>query len=224
MTQIIQKQHGTVDKYMGDAVMAFWNAPVDVQNHAMRACASALEMFVALERLNEDLQKDGLPQIDIGIGIHTDVVTVGNMGSEQRFDYTVMGDGVNLGSRLEGQCKTYGAKIIISQLTLNQVEAAIGPVTALYLDKIAVKGKSVPVDIYELLSLEPPTTEQATKIDLTKSARDAFSNQQWEKCRRFVKSDLFPVTLRLVYLNRIDELEGAVLPQDWDGVYHAKSK
>ncbi len=224
MTQIIQKQHGTVDKYMGDAVMAFWNAPVDVQSHAMRACASALEMFVALGRLNVDLQKDGLPQIDIGIGIHTDVVTVGNMGSEQRFDYTVMGDGVNLGSRLEGQCKTYGAKIIISQATLNQVEAVIGPVTALYLDKIAVKGKSVPVDIYELLSLEPPTTEQTLKIDLTKSARDAFSSQQWEKCRQLVKSDLFPVALRLVYLNRIDELEGTALPQDWDGVYHAQSK
>jgi adenylate cyclase len=223
MTDIVQKNEGTIDKYMGDAVMAFWNAPLDVDNHAYKACKSALEMFEALDVLNKQLKEDALPQINIGIGIHTDKVTVGNMGSTQRFDYTVMGDGVNLGSRLESQCKNYGVNLIVSEAVLKKLQM-IHRVSAMYLDKIAVKGKSEAVNIYHLISLEEPTEEVSEKIDLTKRAIDAFQATQWEISLDLFKNHSIPLKLRSIYVERINRLSLQQLPEDWDGIYHAQEK
>jgi adenylate cyclase len=126
MTDIILKNGGTIDKFMGDAIMAFWGAPVWQEDHAHRACTAALEMLKELARLLAAWEKAGIPRLDIGIGISTGKLTVGNMGSTTRFDYTVMGDTVNLGSRLEGLNKEYGTHIIIPKYTHDDIEESIG--------------------------------------------------------------------------------------------------
>lgn len=223
MTYIVQQNQGTIDKYIGDAVVAFWNAPLDVEHHAYKACLSALEMFEALKQLNMELKKEGVAPIEIGIGIHVDTVTVGNMGSDQRFDYTVIGDGVNLGARLEGQCKSYGVNLIISEATLKSIQQ-VTPVSAMYLDKIAVKGKKEAVNIYHLISLEEPAGKTKEKINLVRQATDAFKEQQWEISLELFKSDSIPLVLSNMYQERIKSLSAQELPQDWDGVYYAQTK
>ena len=113
MTRKIIDNNGTLDKYIGDAQMAFWNAPLDDKDHALNAVKTGLEMLNDLDRFNEEVTKEGIPAFGMGLGINTGVVVVGNMGSEQRFDYTCLGDSVNLASRLEGQSKPYGVRIIL---------------------------------------------------------------------------------------------------------------
>ena len=148
MSEIVMKHNGMIDKYIGDALMAFYNAPVDVKEHAADACRSALEMLTTLERLNVELVKDGLPPIEIGIGINTAEVVVGNMGSEKRFNYTVVGDGVNLASRVEGLNKTLGTKILITAATKAQIGETF---LTRPLEMTAVRGKEEAVKLYELL-------------------------------------------------------------------------
>ncbi|MBW2967414.1 CHASE2 domain-containing protein [Candidatus Woesearchaeota archaeon] len=149
MTAIILKYNGVVDKYMGDAIMAFWNAPLDQPKHAERAALASLEMEARLKELQEKWKKAGVPQLDIGIGLNTGPAVVGNMGSYDRFDYTAMGDTVNLGSRLEGINKPYGTRIIISETTREKLPK--GFVTR-KLDLVQVKGKKEPITIYELVA------------------------------------------------------------------------
>ena len=115
-TEIIMKHEGTIDKYMGDCIMAFWNAPLDVEDHARKAQMAALEMREALEKLNEELKGEGKPEIHTGVGINTGPCVVGNMGSDTRFDYSVLGDAVNLAARLESSCKEYDTDLIILSL------------------------------------------------------------------------------------------------------------
>src|SRR5262245_49599563 len=122
MTDIVYKYDGVLDKYMGDAIMAFWNSPVPQADHARRACLTSLEMLEELERLRERWQARGIPPLDIGVGLNTGPMSVGNMGSDTRFDYTVMGDAVNLGSRLEGANKEYRTNICISNTTWEAVQ------------------------------------------------------------------------------------------------------
>jgi len=147
MTDIIFKYEGTLDKYVGDEIMAFWNAPVEQPNHAELACLTALEMMEKLHELNENWPED--KRLNIGIGINTGIMTVGNMGSKSRMDYTLMGDNVNLGARLEGTNKIYGTNIIISEYTYEKVKDKF---LCRELDNIRVKGKHKPVKIYELIS------------------------------------------------------------------------
>jgi adenylate cyclase len=146
MTDIIFKYEGTLDKYVGDEIMAFWNAPVEQQNHPELACMAALEMMQKLKELNEEWTED--KKLNIGIGLNTGVMTVGNMGSKSRMDYTLMGDSVNLGARLEGTNKIYGTNIIISEYTHENVKDKF---ICRELDTIRVKGKNKPVQIYEVL-------------------------------------------------------------------------
>jgi hypothetical protein len=147
MTRIIQQHQGTIDKYIGDAIMAFWNAPVDLNDHATRAVQTALDMQAALPQLNQEFAARGWPEVKIGVGVNTGRMSVGNMGSEFRMSYTVMGDAVNLGSRLEGITKQYGVGILATQPT---VEA--DPLHAfMKIDDVRVKGKETPVAIYEPL-------------------------------------------------------------------------
>ena len=143
-SDIIMKHEGTIDKYMGDCIMAFWNAPLDVEDHARKATAAALEMREALEELNNVLRNEGSPEIHTGVGINTGPCVVGNMGSSSRFDYSVLGDAVNLAARLESSCKEYDTDLIISEHSM--VEGYVYD----FIDEVTVKGKSEPVKIYTI--------------------------------------------------------------------------
>lgn len=153
MTELVIDYKGTVDKYMGDAIMAFWGAPLPLKEHAYYACICALKQLEALKLLQKKLIEQKRPIIDIGIGLNTGYAVVGNMGSSHRMDYTVMGDTVNLGSRLEGTNKMYHTRIIISENTLNHVRDRV---VVRELDYIKVKGKTEPVVIFELIDITQP--------------------------------------------------------------------
>ena len=147
MTDVIIANGGTIDKFMGDCIMAFWNAPLENKKHREMAVKSSLEMTVALAELNMHLQAEGLPKINIGIGINTGDALVGNMGSDQRFDYSVIGDAVNLASRLESSSKTLGKTIVIGEDTRQTIET-IYPFE--YIDSITVKGKTEEIKVYTI--------------------------------------------------------------------------
>ena len=157
MTEAVLKHEGMLDKYIGDAVMAFFNAPVDVEEHAKKACLSALMMIEKLDVLNQELAQENIPPIKIGIGINTADVVVGNMGADNRFNYTVMGDGVNLASRVESLTKNYGVEIIITEFTVAQLDNNF-----IYreIEKVKVKGKNRAVLIYELM----PSSKASQKL------------------------------------------------------------
>ena len=211
MTQKILDNNGTLDKYIGDAQMAFWNAPVDEPNHAKKAVKTALEMMESLDEFNNEIAKEGVPAFGMGLGINTGTVVVGNMGSDQRFDYTCLGDSVNLASRLEGQSKPYGVRIVLGPLTAEQVKDEY-PVVEL--DCIAVKGKKVGVKIY---TLAQPNELHDTWLDL-------YYRGQWNKALLLV-SQLKNVTPELehYYDNMAERLKEGV-PSNWDGTYRATSK
>ena len=145
MTNIVIANGGTIDKFMGDCIMAFWNAPLDVKDHQLLAIQTSLQMQTELRKLNAELNAEGLPNINIGIGINTGEALVGNMGSDQRFDYSVIGDPVNLASRLESSSKTLGKTLVISENTMKGIEH-IFPFE--YIDSITVKGKTEPIKVY----------------------------------------------------------------------------
>lgn len=149
MAQIIIDEQGTIDKYIGDAVMAYWNAPLPVENHEERAVRTALRQIKTLQELNRTFERDNLPPIEIGIGIHTGEAIVGEMGSEGRSDYTIIGDNVNLASRIEGINKIYGTTILITEATYKGIS---DPSLARKIDRVKVKGKEEPVDIYEVFT------------------------------------------------------------------------
>ncbi|MCS7084445.1 MAG: adenylate/guanylate cyclase domain-containing protein, partial [Aquificaceae bacterium] len=153
MTDLIISYRGTIDKYMGDAIMAFWGAPIPNEEHAYYACIASLAQLEELKKLQQRWVEQGYPVIDIGIGLNSGYAVVGNMGSSHRMDYTVMGDTINLGSRLEGTNKQYGTRIIISEFTYAKVKDRV---YVRELDIIRVKGKNEPVKIYELLDLVHP--------------------------------------------------------------------
>lgn len=233
MTDVILASHGTIDKYMGDAIMAFWNAPLDDPEHVAHACHAALAMRAKLVELNDqwrqEAEEDRKPYSDvhIGIGINTGVCCVGNMGSDQRFDYSVLGDDVNLASRLEGQSKTYGVDIVMGERT-----AAVAPSLAtLELDLIRVKGKTHPVHVFALLGDETMATTDAfaglrRKHDALIAA---YRGQDWRAARAHLDAcrGQAPATLEALYAlyeERIAAFERTPPATDWDGVYVALTK
>ena len=149
MTEIVMDEEGTLDKYIGDAIMAIYNAPLNVQNHAVKAVRSAVRMLKDLEVLNQELEKEFGVRLKIGVGVHTGEAVVGNMGSIRRFDYTAIGDTVNLASRLESRTKAYGVEIIISEDTCRELKEWF---LVRKLDRIRVKGKKEPVEIYQVMA------------------------------------------------------------------------
>ncbi len=179
MTDIVFKHGGVLDKYIGDAVMAFWNAPLDQPDHALRAVSTALEMRDALADLNAS-KAFGELEMHIGIGINTGDMVVGNVGGDARFDYTVIGDNVNLGSRLEGLTKEYGIAFIVAESTKGELRDAV---VTRRLDKVAVKGKKEPVVIYEAMDLKENATQE--RINLAhdfEAALDLYFSRQFEHC------------------------------------------
>ncbi len=222
VTEVIFKHEGVLDKYMGDAVMSFYGAPIEMEDHAARACTSALEMEEALLELHARWQEEGLPIIDMGVGLNTGAMVVGNMGSSMRFDYTVMGDSVNLGSRLEGLNKVYGTRIIVSEFTR---QLAGDGFTFRDLDLVRVKGRSEPVRIYELMAIDRQGRPEY--LDLYNRAIGLYRLRQWEKA-----GDLFRQVLvaapgdgpSILYVERCMEMSRSHPPEDWDGIYEMKVK
>ncbi|WP_333798539.1 adenylate/guanylate cyclase domain-containing protein, partial [Trichlorobacter lovleyi] len=218
MTRIVLEEKGTLDKFIGDAVMAIFNAPLDVPGHAEHACAAAVRMLEELKHLNEGFAERGMHTLDIGVGINTGPAVVGNMGADIRFDYTAIGDSVNLASRLEGLNKYYGSHILVSEDTRNQVPD--GRFIFREVDRVRVKGKHLPIVMYELmitnLELLPHFEEGLEKY----RAKQFVAAQQI--FNRLV-ADYSDGPSRL-YSNRCAEYLETPPPADWDGVYTAKSK
>ena len=219
MTKAILENKGTLDKYIGDAQMAFWNAPVDNHQHAVYAVKTGLQMLDALEEFNDEVTKEGIPAFGMGLGINTDTVVVGNMGSDQRFDYTCLGDGVNLAARLEGQSKPYAVRVIIGPKTAEYVRDAY---QVIELDLIAVKGKTEPARIFTVREKFDPAAEK-----IHNSFLEAYRSGEWSQATAMAAKvvPLWNGELKGYYdamLDRMNEAKSA--PKDWDGVYRATSK
>jgi adenylate cyclase len=223
MTDLVFKFRGTLDKYMGDAIMAFYGAPIAFPDHPRAACWTALEMMEELGKMRVSWRERGLPDIDIGIGVNTGMMSVGNMGSVTRFDYTVMGDHVNLGSRLEGLNKQYGTHIIVSQFT----RAAIGDhFTCRELDSVAVKGKKEPVQIFELVHRGPAVAEQDAWIERFSQALAAYRAQQWDRATELfeaIAAERQDVPARM-YIQRCQDMRANPPGEGWDGVFKMTTK
>ena len=224
MTKKIIENNGTLDKYIGDAQMAFWNAPLDNDNHAEDSVRTALAMMESLDEFNNEIVSEGIPAFGMGLGINTDTVVVGNMGSDQRFDYTCLGDGVNTAARLEGQSKNYGVKILLGPKT---AEAVKDDYTILELDNIAVKGKTVGVQIYTVIDSKSATTLAAQKHHEVMHAK--YRDQDFEAVIAYCKSLKleFGGVMKDYYemwIQRCEDLMQQDLPVNWDGVFRATSK
>ena len=224
MTARIIENNGTLDKYIGDAQMAFWNAPLDDKDHAKNAVRTGLAMLKDLDKFNEEIAKEGVPAFGMGLGINTDTVVVGNMGSSQRFDYTCLGDGVNLASRLEGQSKPYGVRIVLGPKTAEQVKSEF---KLLELDLIAVKGKKDPVKIYTVAPSDEPKSSA-----LHEKFLNAYRNGNWKDAKFYVNGyqgkvvglkDCWGGEMAKYYEAMVERMEGDP-PKNWDGVFRATSK
>lgn len=224
MTDVIFENGGTLDKYIGDAIMAFWGAPVDQPDHAVRACSAALGFLEKLETLRTHWRATGLPEVDIGVGINSGLMNVGHMGTQNRFNYTVMGDAVNLASRLEGLTKTYETRILISAATYTQT---IGRVTARRLGVVRVKGKREPTDIYELRAMGAPTGPDAQAIQAFEAGVASFLSRDFAGAETQFRQvlALWPEDApSRRYLEEINTLKWNRPGPDWDGVFTATTK
>ena len=211
MTRSILEHNGTLDKYIGDAQMAFWNAPIETEGHADEAIETALEMLEQLDEFNQEVAKEGTPPFGMGLGINTGVVVVGNMGSEQRFDYTCLGDSVNLASRLEGQSKSYGVQLIIGEST---VRSSTRGYRFVELDKIAVKGKTKPETIYTIGEVDAVKHKQF----LTN-----YYTGDWDKALDLA-IELSQSSKLHEYYHLMSQRLAEGCPADWRGHYVATSK
>ncbi len=225
MTEIIVAHGGTVDKYIGDAIMVFYGAPAPQEDHAARACKTAVEMMIKVEELRARWRAEGMPEIKIGLGINSGEMSVGNIGSLERFDYTIIGDNVNLASRLEGTNKQYGTNIIISQFTYDMLPK--DNFTVRELDTVRVKGKKEPVTIYELLGYDEYFPQLQELSDLFHQGLTAYKQQQWDEAIAAFQTvlekypDDAPAKL---YIKRCKDYRFSPPPDDWDGVFVMTSK
>jgi len=235
LTNVIIERKGTIDKYMGDAIMAFWNAPLEVPDHEAAACDAALTMVDALAALNQEREREaeaaGLPFIPmkVGVGLNTGPCVVGNMGSDLHFNYSVLGDAVNLASRLEGQSKNYGVAILIGSATAAAVRDRFA---VLELDRLQVKGKTEPEIIYTVVGREEVARGASFQRlrELNAAMLSSYRARDWQQaleiillCREIGKGfgldDFYAL-----YVGRIRTLIEAPPPDEWDGVYVAESK
>lgn len=224
MTELVFENKGTLDKYMGDAIMAFFGAPIHYQEHAKYGCRCALQSLVKLKEIQEELKKKGLPMIDIGIGLNTGDMSVGNMGSETVRSYTVMGDAVNLGSRLEGINKQYGTRIIISEFTYEDVKDEF---VCREIDLVRVKGKILPVKIYELVAEKTVNEETQIVLNHFNKGYELYHKKAFQEA-----IDQFDQALATnpedqcskLYIKRCEDFISTPPPEDWDGVFVMTSK
>ena len=224
MTVVVQRHRGTLDKYIGDAIMAFWGAPVADANHARNALLTALEMQVALTELNQVLVAKGWPSLAIGVGVNTGQMTVGDMGSPVRKSYTVMGDAVNLGSRLEGITKEYGVGIIVGEETR---EALRGAFAFRELDRVRVKGKEEAIAIYEPLGVEAELSKDVVdELKLWHQFLRQYRAQDWDQAELTLMNlqRMAPKYLYEKYAEAITAHRKEPPGDNWDGVTVFKTK
>ena len=220
MTRIVFEREGTLDKYIGDAVMAFWGAPFEEPGHAVKACRAALAMFERLAILQQGWKANNRPHIDIGIGLNTGTASVGNMGSELRYGYTALGDAVNLASRLEGLNREYGTHILATEFTV--AEARDAGFLFRELDLIRVKGKTRPVTIYELLGPSNGASDHSERVALFARGRSCYQQRQWREAIAVFQGmierwpDDSPAR---IFLERCREYLHNDPGTEWDGVY-----
>lgn len=226
MVDVIFDHRGTLDKFIGDAIMAVFGSPIPQSDHAQRAIATALGMQQQLTRFNQQQQSQGLPTIQIGIGINSDDVITGNIGSSKRMEFTAIGDGVNLTSRIESATKLYGCSIIISE---NTYELCKDTIWVRELDYVCVKGKRQPVRLYEVLGLRSQTLTptQQEQVALYEKGRDYYRQRKFD-----LAMDTFSTLLRQIpedqatrlYLNRCQQLQQQPPKSDWDGSWQLQEK
>jgi adenylate cyclase len=224
MTDVVFEFDGLLDKYIGDAVMAVWGAPLEQTDHPERTCRTALKMLDRLTKMQQQWEAEGTPRLDIGIGINTGPMVVGNMGSERRFDYTVMGDSVNLASRLEGINKEYGTQVVISEFTYERVKDDF---FCRELDAVRVKGKVRPVKIFELVCLRSDEDPRIDIIEPFAQALRHYREQEWERAEEKFNEVLSKIpedVAAQLYLQRIANLREEPPGPDWDGVFTMKRK
>jgi adenylate cyclase len=223
MTGIILNHLGTLDKFIGDAIMGVWGAPVAMNDHSIRACKGAMEMQALMPQLQSSWKQRGLPPLSARVGLHTGRVLAGNVGSSERFSYTVMGDTVNVASRLEGLNKFYGTQILLSESTY---EEAADQFLFREIDRVQVKGRRQPLTVFELLG--PCSAESdVTWLEAFKAARAAYNTLDWSEAERY-----FQDVLRLkpgdrpaqVFLNRCRQYREQPPPDDWQGIFMLKEK
>ena len=235
LTNVILERKGTVDKYMGDCIMAFWNAPLDDADHAKHGCLSALAMLDEMEPLNARLEIEAKEEgrkhipLKVGLGLNSGECVVGNMGSDQRFDYSVLGDTVNLAARLEGQSKNYGVRVVIGYTTWLQVPT----LATVELDFIQVKGKTEGVRIFALVGGEDMAQDEhfiafKAKVD---EMLTVYKSQDWEGAKALinearVEGEPYDIdeTFYTLYEDRIKAYEQTPPGEDWDGVFVATTK
>lgn len=223
ITEVIQQHRGTIDKYMGDAVMAFWGSPLADAEHARHAVEAAMAMVQRVAGLRDAFNARGWPVIQIGVGISSGPMNVGNMGSRFRMAYTVLGDTVNLGSRLEGLTKVYGVDIIVSAETA----AAVPDVLFRELDLVRVKGKLEPIAIYEPVKLKAEVGEtEAFEIKQFGDILRSYRMQAWDEAERLLQAlaDRSERKLYHLYMERIATFRSRPPPRDWDGVFTFETK
>ena len=224
LTDQIRSNRGTIDKYMGDCVMAFWGAPVDTPDHASLAVKTALKMADAVRQLNEEHRSKGLPEIGVGIGLNTGTMCVGDMGSDIRRSYTVIGDAVNLGSRLEGLSKTYGVDIVVSEST----QQLASDFAWQELDKARVKGKHNAVAIFRPVGpLSCMHADSITELKMWATALKAYRMQDWDRC------DVHLLNLQRLnsgnylyqlYAERVASMRLQPFDHEWDGATNFQTK
>jgi adenylate cyclase len=225
MTAIVLAYEGFLDKYEGDAIMAIFGVPVDQPDHALRACQAALEMQDVLTLLRKKWRDEGKPEFCARIGINSGPMIAGNIGGAQRFDYTVIGDAVNLASRIEGVNKIYGTNILVSEFTRQLLDG----IKTRELDFIRVKGKTEPVKIYEVIAPPQTTLDAPTvqKLDSYARGLQLYRQKKWdeaiaefEKCLRLDPED----GPSKVFIERCSFYRETPVSEDWDGVFEMESK
>ncbi len=224
LTHIVHKHGGTIDKYMGDAIMAFWGAPLADPKHSRHALDAAMEMIEAIPNLQQQFSRRGWPAVRIGVGLNTGIMSVGNMGSVFRMAYTVLGDSVNLGSRLEGLTKQYGVSIVVSEFLRNQTPDYVFRT----LGKVRVKGKQEPVTVFEPIgprvSVDQETLNALERHD---QALRLYHDQDWDAARPALQALQYSAResrVYALYLEMIDHYQRNPPGPDWDGVEFMATK
>jgi len=223
ITKEIFDQQGTIDKYVGDMVMAFWGAPIDDDNHRNNAILAAINMQIITQDLKAQFKEMGLPEANIGVGLNTGPMNVGDMGSSYRRSYTVLGDAVNLGSRLESITKFYGSKILIGEETYDHSSGFV----CRFVDRIQVKGKDTAIRVYEPLGQEGKVPQDTLdELEEYNNAYQLHLDRKWDEAMAAF-SALFeknPLGVYKVYMERLPHLKDHDLPDDWDGTFRHTTK
>lgn len=224
VTEIIFEHSGTVDKYVGDMVMAFWGAPLDDPNHRANAIRAALAMLDKVEELKAEFKAHGFPEVNVGIGINTGMMNVGDMGSSYRRSYTVLGDAVNLASRLENLTKFYGIRMLVGEETMKSLDEFLFR----HIDRVKVSGKDEVIECFEpICRVEEADEALRQRVDEYHQALECYYNRDWEQAEKLFNALLDHESdslLYQIYLQRIETLRNTPLPEDWDGSFSHSDK